>query len=129
MEKLNYSGREAGAKTFWVIEFLSRDSNYFSSKKLPNIHFIPTAAENYDYSPYQQKLGVCVEELEGDEQSEEIEELCDTMEGTCEKSVAINRELKDHSKMMNEQIENLGKIVENFHDILREFKNKEEGKE
>lgn len=129
MKKSNYSEYEAGAKTFWIIEFLSSEKNLPCSSGLPDIQFIPTVTEESDFNPKKQQLGVCVEELENEDQSEQIGDLCDSMEGACEKSVDHHKALRNHSEMINEHVENLGKIIEKFHDILREFKNKEEGRE
>lgn len=123
MSKTNYSDREAGAKTFWVIEFVSQKDNSTMTSHPPSIHFIPTSNEN----SYRSRIGVSVDELEEDSQvQQEMKDLSDSIKGSCDKSLDNQKSLQDYSKDITQQIKVLGEIVDKFNNIINEFNKKED---
>jgi hypothetical protein len=129
MKQQNYSEREVGPKTVWVIEFVSQVDGLAAFKHPPNINFISTSTSRLPKCKCNHQLGVSVDENSELEEVNVTEDLYDSIRKGCEQLPEHQEKSREQSSFINEQIENLGSIIEKFNDILSEFKrDKEEEK-
>jgi len=130
MEDHKYSKHSAGVKTLWVIDFEKKTKhNKKQQNNRPAIEFHSISSN--DYSEMIQQ-SFYVDKIEEDKPKENtpkkqldtIQELCDNIETSCNKSMVNQSECQETSEAINDQIKVLGSIIQKFNAMLDSFKKK-----